>query len=481
MPRATKIVATLGPASSDAATLRALHAAGADVFRLNFSHGEAAEHRARVERLRAIEAETGRPIAILADLQGPKLRLGRFAEGRVRLEAGQDFRVDLDATPGDARRVSLPHPEIFAALAPGATLLVDDGRVRLDVRTCSTTHADTVVAVAGEVSDRKGVNVPDVLLPLSPLTAKDRADLECALALGVDWVALSFVQRPEDIDELREHIGTRAKIVAKLEKPAAVERLQAIIERSDAVMVARGDLGVECPAEQVPLLQKRMVAACRRAGKPVIVATHMLDSMVGAPVPTRAEASDVATAVCDGADAVMLSAETAAGRYPVEAVAMMDRILRAVEGDPLYRRFIEAGRPEPEPLAADAVCTAMSRAGELLGAAASVSFTSSGATALRAARERPALPILALTPNLAVARQLALVWGCHPVHVADARSHTDLEPVVREACTVAQAEGFAGPGDTLLITAGMPFGSAGTTNLLRIARIGTTDAGALTP
>jgi pyruvate kinase len=467
--RQAKIVATLGPASSDAATIGRLFDAGADVFRLNFSHGEAADHRRRVEQLRALEQATGRPIAILADLQGPKLRVGTFVEDAVQLDEGQAFRLDLDPAPGDRRRACLPHPEIFAALAPGAELLLDDGRIRLRVETCAADHAETRVQVGGKLSARKGVNLPGTLLPISALTAKDRRDLDTALSLGADWVALSFVQRPEDVAEARALVGDRAALVVKLEKPSAVEQLEAIVELTDAVMVARGDLGVELPAEQVPAIQKRIVRLCRRLGKPVIVATQMLESMVTAPVPTRAEASDVATAIYDGADAVMLSAESAAGRWPVEAVATMDRIIRQTEADPYYREQIEASHV---PLArgqasvADALCCAMRRTAGLLPLAAIVCCTNSGATSLRAARERPQAPVLSLTPNPATARRLALAWGVHSVVCEDV---ADVLQMTMVACLLARREGFAQPGDPIVAIAGMPFGEAGSTNLLRIA------------
>ena len=407
--RRAKIVATVGPASAGPEVLRELFLAGADVFRLNFSHGSHADHAARLAVLRELEAETGRPIGILADLQGPKLRVGRFADGPVILQQGQAFRLDIDPAPGDAQRVNLPHPEIFAALEPGAELLLDDGKLRLRVERCDAASADTRVLVGGRLSERKGVNVPGVLLPISALTAKDRADLDAALALGVDWVALSFVQRPEDLAEARALIGGRAGLIAKLEKPSAIERLDEVIAASDAVMVARGDLGVELPAERVPAIQKRIVRVCRRLGKPVIVATQMLESMIESPVPTRAEASDVATAIYDGADAVMLSAESAAGKYPVAAVAMMNRIIEGTEADPQYRQLIEASHTPAEAGRADvaeAVCCAMRRTVALLQAAAIVCYTTSGHTSLRAARERPEAPILSLTPDLAVARRL---------------------------------------------------------------------------
>ena len=380
--------------------------AGADVFRLNFSHGTQEQHKERVEIIRRIERDNGRPIAILLDLQGPKLRIGTFAQGPIVLQAGGSFRLDLDSAPGDATRASLPHPEIFAAIHASTELLLDDGKIRLAVEECGSDYARTRVVTGGTLSERKGVNVPGVVLPLSAMTPKDRRDLEFGLDLGVDWVALSFVQRPEDVSEVRALVGTRVAIMAKLEKPAAVQRLEAIIAVSDGVMVARGDLGVEMPAEQVPAIQKRMVRACRAAGIPVIIATQMLESMITAPVPTRAEASDVATAVYDGADAVMLSAESASGKYPVEAVAMMDRIIAQVECDPYYRTVIDASHGASEPTIADAICGSLRQTASLLHVTAIVTFTRSGFTSRRTARERPAAPVLSITPNLEVARRL---------------------------------------------------------------------------
>ncbi len=468
--RNAKIVATLGPASSGKDTVRQLFLAGVDVFRLNFSHGSADDHRARFATLRELEQETGRPIGILADLQGPKLRVGTFANGPVMLIEGQPFRLDLDATPGNAERAGMPHPEIFAALVPGAELLLDDGRLRLVVETCGPEFAQTRVLVGGKLSERKGVNVPGVVLPLTALTAKDRRDLALALELGADWIALSFVQRPEDVLEARELIGNRAAIVSKLEKPSAIERLDEIVALSDAVMVARGDLGVELPAERVPAIQKRIVRTCRRLGKPVIVATQMLESMVDSPVPTRAEASDVATAIYDGADAVMLSAESASGKHPIEAVEMMNRIIEEVESDPLYRQLIDASHTSARPGGdvAEAVCCAMRRAVGLLQAAAIVCYTSSGHTSLRAARERPEAPVLSLTPNIDTARRLALVWGIHSVHIHDV---DDVRQMTTIACEIARREGFAEVGQTIVAIAGMPFGTPGTTNLMRIATV----------
>ena len=466
--RNAKIVATLGPASSDPAVVRQLFMAGVDVFRLNFSHGSHADHSERFKALRVLEQEIGRPIGILADLQGPKLRVGTFADGPVMLAQGQSFRLDLDKAPGTAQRVCLPHPEIFVALVPGAELLLDDGKLRLVVERCGADFAETQVAVGGKLSERKGVNVPGVVLPITALTDKDRRDLALALELGADWIALSFVQRPEDVTEARALIGDRAAIVVKLEKPSAVERLDEIVALTDAVMVARGDLGVELPAERVPAIQKRIVRTCRALGKPVIVATQMLESMIDSPVPTRAEASDVATAIYDGADAVMLSAESASGKYPVAAVDMMNRIIEQVEADSAYRQLIDASHSSARPSGdvAEAVCCAMRRAVTLLQAAAIVCYTSSGHTSLRAARERPESPILSLTPRLATARRLALVWGVHSVHTADV---DDVDQMTARASEVARRDRFAEAGQLIVVIAGMPFGTPGTTNLIRIA------------
>jgi pyruvate kinase len=468
--RNAKIVATLGPASSTADIVRRLFLGGADVFRLNFSHGTAEDHGRRVAIIRDLEQQTGRPIGIIADLQGPKHRVGVFASGSVTLVEGQEFRFDLSDAPGSERRVCLPHPEIFAVLTPGSQLLLDDGRLRLAVERCGTDFAETSVIVGGPLSGHKGVNVPGVVLPLTSLTAKDHADLTLALQLGVDWVALSFVQRPEDIMEARAIIGNRAWIISKLEKPAAVERLEEIIAASDAVMVARGDLGVELPAERVPAIQKRIIRSCRRIGKPVVVATQMLESMVSSPVPTRAEASDVATAIYDGADAVMLSAESAAGQYPVEAVGMMNRIIEQTEADPQYRQLIDASHSPAAPGHVDvagSVCSAMRSIVSLLHASVIVCYSSSGHTSLGAARERPESPILSLSPILSTARRLALAWGIHSVHTdADV---ADVREMTAAARDVARREKFAESGQTIVAIAGVPFGVPGTTNVIRIA------------
>jgi len=466
--RSAKIVATLGPSSSAPDRIRELFEAGVDVFRLNFSHGTHDDHRARFEAIRRVENATGRPIGILADLQGPKLRLGTFAEGPIELSAGAPFHLDLDRQAGDEHRAPLPHPEIFAALQPGTELLLDDGKVRLEVEICGSSFADTRCLVGGTLSDRKGVNVPNAVLPLSAITEKDRADLSFALEQGADWIAFSFVQRPDDVAEGRKLVARRAGVMVKLEKPSAIRHLHEIIELADGLMVARGDLGVEMPPEDVPSVQKQVVHACRAAGKPVVVATQMLESMITAPTPTRAEASDVATAVYEGADAVMLSAETAAGRYPVESVAMMNRIASRVQEDPLYYSTLESTRIEHEHTASDAISAAACQVAHLVGAAAIVSYTTSGATALRAARERPEAPILVLTSNLATARRLAVLWGAHCVHTSDVKSFADM---VQKAVRIAHREKVAEVGQRVVITAGVPFGTPGATNILRVAWI----------
>ena len=466
--RKAKIVATLGPASGDLLKIRALFDAGVDVFRLNFSHGTHDDHRQRLEAVRQIERDTGRPISILADMQGPKLRIGTFAAGRVTVKTGERFVLDADATPGDAGRVYLPHPELFGVAAPGQSLLIDDGKVQLLIESVSAEHIVTKVMNNGTLSDRKGVNVPDAVVPIAALTAKDRVDLDFALSLGVDWIGLSFVQREADVLEARALVGTRAGLLTKIEKPLAMKELPAIVQASDAVMVARGDLGVELPPERVPGAQKRILRVCRQYGKPVVVATQMLESMIESPVPTRAEASDVATAIYDGADAVMLSAESANGKYPVEAVSMMNRIIAEVERDPLYRNMLDAQHENPLSTRQDAICAALREVSSIIGAVASVTYTSSGATALRAARERPSTPIVSVTPNLEVARRQSLTWGVHSTVGPDVQS---VDEMVEAACRVCLTEGFAAEGDQIAIVAGMPFGQGGTTNLLRVAEV----------
>jgi len=465
--RRTKVVATLGPASSTPEMIERLFRAGADVFRLNFSHGSHEDHAQRIEIIRALEQLVGRPIGILADVQGPKLRVGRFAGGRVQLAQGQSFRLDLNPTPGDSQRVQLPHPEIINAARIGTTLLLDDGKLRLRVtRQRDDDHLETEVVTGGPLSDRKGVNVPDVALPIPALTRKDREDLDFVLPLGIEYIGLSFVQRPEDVAEAKAIAGGRAWIMVKMEKPQAVENLDGILELADCVMVARGDLGVECPPEEVPLVQKQIVRAARARGLPVVVATQMLESMISAPAPTRAEASDVATAVFDGADAVMLSAETAAGQYPLEAVNIMDRIVARVERDAGWRRLTDAGRPEPERSSAGAIAAAARQIAHTMAAEAICTFTSTGSTTLRVARERPDCPVLALTPNPATARRLAVVWGVHPLGSPEIHSMTEM---VSRASRAALQEGFAKAGDEIVVTAGIPFGTPGSTNALRVA------------
>ena len=464
--RRAKIVATLGPATASQEGIEKLFEAGVDVFRMNFSHGTHADHHKIHGIVRSLERKYHRPVGILLDLQGPKLRVGDIEGGSCDLVVGNKFRLDLDKTPGNAQRAPLPHPEIFAALEPGSDLLLDDGRIRLKVLECSPEHADTEVVIGGPLSNHKGVNVPSVILDVSPLTKKDRDDLRFGLDLGVEWVALSFVQRPEDLAEARKLVAGRAAIMSKLEKPAALEHLEEIVHLSDAIMVARGDLGVECPTEEVPVAQKRILHLCKLAGKPVIVATQMLDSMVHAPTPTRAEASDVATAIYDGADAVMLSAESAVGDYPTEAVAMMDRIIRRVEQDDHYVQMRDRRRSSPDATAADAITVAAMQVADTISAAVIVTYTTTGSTTLRCARLRPHAPILGLTPNRETARRLALCWGVHSVLSEDIHSFREM---VSKAINLAQKDGFAKRGDPVVITAGVPFGTPGATNILRIA------------
>ncbi len=464
--RNVKIVATLGPASSDYATIRALFEAGADVFRLNMSHGTHDDIRARHTIIRKVEADLGRPIGILADLQGPKLRVGTFANGSEELVEGAKFRLDLSATPGDVTRVQLPHPEIFAALEPGASLLVNDGKIRVVVDDCGKDFANCTVTVGGTISNRKGVNVPDVVLPVAALSDKDRVDLEFACELGVDWLALSFVQRPEDVIEARTLARGRAALMAKIEKPAAVKAYDAILQVSDGIMVARGDLGVELPVYTVPPIQKRLIRGARAAAKPVIVATQMLESMIEAPVPTRAEVSDVATAIYEGADAIMLSAESAAGKYPIEAVTTMNNVAIAVEKDPTYRQVIEASRQVRRESIADGIVAAAREIAEATNIKAICSFSQTGTTAGLVSRERPKVPIIALTPLMSTARRLALTWGTHCV-ICEPQER--LKGAVLAAVKAARKDGFAGIEDMIVLTAGVPFNVKGTTNVLRVA------------
>lgn len=466
--RKAKIIATLGPSSSDYEKIKALFVAGTDVFRLNFSHGEHAEHAERYKIIRRIEQEYKRPIGVLLDLQGPKLRIGTFSNTKISLKPGQSFLLDLDMTPGNNHRVCMPHPEIFQVLKKDVDLLLDDGKVRLKITKCGQDFAETTVISGTELSNRKGVNVPDVVLPIDALTKKDIEDLKFGLDLGVDWVALSFVQQPNDLIMARDLVGKKVKLIAKIEKPMAIQHLHEIVELSDAVMVARGDLGVEMPAEDVPVMQRQIIRVCRSSGKPVIVATQMLDSMVHMATPTRAEASDVATAVYDGVDAVMLSAESASGNYPVEAVSMMDRIIQRTEKDPLYQKMLDDSYTSPSPTMNDAVTAAARSAVDIIGSRLIVTFTETGLTAFHAARQRPHCDILALTPVLKTSRQLTLVWGAHSSLTDDIFS---VGQMVDAACVFAKQENFSQAGDYIVITAGIPFGQSGGTNMIRIAKV----------
>jgi pyruvate kinase len=467
--RKTKIVATLGPASATPERIRALFEAGADVFRINMSH---TSHTALADlhrTVRALEGEEGRPIGILVDLQGPKIRLGTLPGGSRILKEGEQVRFVRKVQADDPNDIPIPHPEVFQAMKMRHTLLIDDGRIRLRLLSVKDYYADAIVIVGGEIKDRKGVNLPDTLLPVSAMTPKDRSDLDAALNLGVDWVALSFVQRPDDVADLKKVVSGRAAVLAKIEKPKALEGLGDILEMADALMVARGDLGVELPLEAVPGRQKQIIRAARKAGKPVVVATQMLESMIAASVPTRAEVSDVASAVFDGADAVMLSAETASGAHPIEAVQVMDRVAISVEGDPLYTSLLESQRNPPEETTGDAIMAAVHQVTHIVRAKAVVCWTKSGSTGLRAARERPESPIIVLTPLVETARRLALGWGLHCVTTEDAH---DLDDVVDRAARIAFQEGFARPGERVVITAGVPLGTPGSTNLLRVAMVG---------
>jgi len=466
--RKVKILATLGPASSTPEMIRSLMLAGADAFRINMSHGDQQQKAALVKTIRALEEEFRRPTTILFDLQGPKLRVGQFEGGATQLKTGERFIFDRSADVGDQSRVELPHPELFEAVRPGTSILIDDGKVRLKVLESKDERIISEVQVGGRVSDNKGVNVPDIVVPIPALTDKDRSDLQFALEQNTDWVALSFVQRPEDVAEARSLIGDRASLLAKIEKPAAIDRLNDIIALSDAVMVARGDLGVELPPERVPPLQNKIVACARQFGKPVVVATQMLESMITSPTPTRAEVSDVATAIYDGADAVMLSAESAAGQYPCEAVQMMDRIAISVEHDPSYTARIHFTQTKLEPTTADALAGSARQIASTVSATAMVCYTSSGATARRIARERPPVPLLAMSASLTTARRLGLLWGVHAIQTRDV---TSFEEMVEKGKRMALRHKIAKGGERVVLMAGIPFGTAGSTNVLHVVRL----------
>jgi pyruvate kinase len=466
--RKVRILATLGPASSSPEMIATLFEAGADAFRVNMSHGDQASKVAVIQAIRALEKTHGRPSTILADLQGPKLRVGKFAGGRTELVKGQIFTLDRNTEPGDATRVELPHREIFEAIEVGARLLLDDGKLVLRVTDHGAVTIITEVVVGGALSNNKGLNVPDVVVPMAALTEKDRSDLAFAVDQGVDWIALSFVQRPEDLAEARKLIGGKASLLAKIEKPSAIDRLEEIVEMCDGVMVARGDLGVELPPESVPPLQKRIIEVSRRLGRPVVVATQMLESMITSPSPTRAEVSDVATAIYDGADAIMLSAESAAGAWPTESVAMMNAIGEAVERDPSHGERIHFTVIRSDPTTADALAESAKTIAQTIGAAAIICFTASGSTARRVARERPGVPLMVLTPKVETARRAGLLWGAYAVHTKDVDS---FEAMVAKAKRMALRHKLAKAGDRVILIAGVPFKTPGSTNVLHVVRI----------
>ena len=466
--RNTKIIATLGPSSSSPVKIHSLFQAGADIFRLNFSHGTHEDHRRRVFHIRQYEKRLGRPIAILGDLQGPKIRIGIFKKTSVNLINNQKFDLDLNPEPGDEKRVLLPHPEIFKSVKKNTKVLIDDGKIMLNIINVSSEKISTEVINGGKISNMKGVNIPDTLIKMSSLTKKDIKDLGFCLDLSLDYVALSFVQKAKDLVSLKKHIGNQTGIMAKFEKPLAIKRMDEILSHCDAAMVARGDLGVEMPPEEVPIIQKRIVQSCRDFGKPVVVATQMLDSMINAPSPTRAEASDVATAVFDAADSLMLSAETASGKFPVESVQIMDRIIRGVESDISYRQILESKKIKLEETTSDAISSAASQVVKTVFAKAIFTYTRSGATAKRAARERPTVPIIGLSPDRITARQLALIWGVHTIHALEPKSFSGM---IENACDLAKKEGIVKKGDYVVVTAGAPIGVSGSTNNLRIAKI----------
>ena len=466
--RNTKIIATLGPSSSSPLKIHSLFQAGADIFRLNFSHGTHSDHRKRVFHIRQYEKRLGRPIAILGDLQGPKIRIGTFKKKSITLVNNQKFELDLDPEPGNEKRVFLPHPEIFKSVKKNTKVLIDDGKVLLNIIGVNSEKITTEVLNGGKISNMKGVNIPDTLIKMSSLTKKDIKDLEFCLDLSLDYVALSFVQKAKDLIDLKKHIGSQTGIMAKFEKPLAIKRMDEILFHCDAAMVARGDLGVEMPPEEVPIIQKRIVQSCRDFGKPVVVATQMLDSMINSPSPTRAEASDVATAVFDAADSLMLSAETASGKFPVQSVQIMDRIIRGVENDNSYRQILESKKIKLEETTSDAISSAASQVVKTVLAKAIFTYTRSGATAKRAARERPTVPIIGLSPDRITARQLALIWGVHTIHALEPKSFSGM---IENACDLAKKEGIVKRGDYVVVTAGAPIGVSGSTNNLRIAKI----------
>ena len=466
--RNTKIIATLGPSSSSPLKIHSLFQAGADIFRLNFSHGNHDDHRKRVFHIRQYEKRLGRPIAILGDLQGPKIRIGIFKKTYVILKNNQRFVLDLNPKEGDQNRVFLPHKEIFKSVKKNNKILIDDGKIILNIDKVLSDQIITEVLVGGKISNKKGVNIPETFVKMSSLTEKDIIDLKFCLDLSLDYIALSFVQKAKDINDLKKYVGNQTGIMAKFEKPMAIKNMDEILQHCDAAMVARGDLGVEMPPEEVPIIQKKIVQSCRDFGIPVVVATQMLDSMVESPSPTRAEASDVATAVFDSADCLMLSAETASGKFPVESVKIMDRIIRGVENDNSYRQILESKQIKLEETTSDAISSAASQVVKTVLAKAIFTYTRSGATAKRAARERPTVPIIGLSPERIIARQLALIWGVHTIHALEPKSFSGM---IDNACELAKKEGIVKKGDYVVITAGAPIGVSGSTNNLRIAKI----------
>ena len=466
--RNTKIIATLGPSSSSPLKIHSLFQAGADIFRLNFSHGNHDDHRKRVFHIRQYEKRLGRPIAILGDLQGPKIRIGIFKKTYVILKNNQRFVLDLNPKEGDQNRVFLPHKEIFKSVKKNNKILIDDGKIILNIDKVLSDQIITEVLVGGKISNKKGVNIPETFVKMSSLTEKDIKDLKFCLDLSLDYIALSFVQKAKDINDLKKYVGNQTGIMAKFEKPMAIKNMDEILQHCDAAMVARGDLGVEMPPEEVPIIQKKIVQSCRDFGIPVVVATQMLDSMVESPSPTRAEASDVATAVFDSADCLMLSAETASGKFPVESVKIMDRIIRGVENDNSYRQILESKQIKLEETTSDAISSAASQVVKTVLAKAIFTYTRSGATAKRAARERPTVPIIGLSPERITARQLALIWGVHTIHALEPKSFSGM---IDNACELAKKEGIVKKGDYVVITAGAPIGVSGSTNNLRIAKI----------
>lgn len=468
--RRTKILATLGPASNTEETIRALLQNGVNIFRLNFSHGTHDDHRAIAGIIRKLEDELNRPIGIVADMQGPKLRIGKFENDKVTLTQGQIFRFDLDPALGNEQRVQLPHPEVLSVLEEGRRIFLDDGKVRAKITKKGADFVETEILSGSTLSNNKGLNVPDTVIPIPALTAKDKKDLEAALDLGADWIAQSFVQTPEDVKEAQALINGRAKLMVKLEKPSALEQLWDIIDLADGIMLARGDLGVEIPPENVPSVQKHVVRMVKDKGKPVVVATQMLESMIENARPTRAEASDVATAVYDGADAVMLSAETASGKYPLRAVELMNRICISTEKDSTYSEMMEIARPDAldgDP--SDAITSAAYYVSQDVAASLIVTYTVSGSTALRMARQRPETPILCITPNLSVARAMSVSYGIYAVHAPDTQEDFAGSDLLAEK--IAKEHGLAEVGDRFIMTAGVPFGTKGSTNILRIAEV----------